>query len=203
MFLFDNKKRGWGVFAVTFIINIVCKKYFFTENFGLIDYPARNNFLYDFVFFSAGGLIYLYKYEIEKLLEKRIPLFCIFAVIMTILYYFLPNSDILFTLEMVLVFSLWLMIAISKKNSFLLDNKLTRFISKISMEMYLSHMIVFRLVDKFCVTRWVKAGYISYVITVIIVIVGTVLFTAILNKIIAIIEEKANCITNNTMKDNN
>ena len=51
VFLLDNKKRAWFVFEVSFILNILCKNYFFTENFGLINYSARNNFLYDFVYF--------------------------------------------------------------------------------------------------------------------------------------------------------
>ena len=56
--LIENKRRAWMAFAVSLIYNFVCANYFEV---------GRSNILYSACFFLAGGLIYLYREEIEKL----------------------------------------------------------------------------------------------------------------------------------------
>lgn len=56
--LIENKKRAWVSFAVSLMYNFVCANYFDV---------GRSNILYSACFFLAGGLIYLYREEIEKL----------------------------------------------------------------------------------------------------------------------------------------
>ena len=102
VFLFDNKKRGWIVLIVSLILNILCKKYFFTEAFGLVAYPYRHNFLYDFVYFSAGGIIYLYRNEISLIISKFKIISILVTIICTLAYFFIPRNDYLFTIEMLL-----------------------------------------------------------------------------------------------------
>lgn len=188
VFLFDNKKRGWIVFAITFIINILCQKYFFSETFLGIDYPNRHNFLYDMVYFSIGGLIYLYREEIEKYLIKEFVLF--FAIIVTLLYFILPYRDVLFTVEMLTIFASWLIFAIIDSNNIFLDNRITKFISYLSLEMYLSHMIIFRIVEKIGLTRVFNNSYLSYAFCSFLVITGVILFSFLAKKLLIIVKNK-------------
>lgn len=56
--LIENKKRAWIAFTISLIYNFVCTQYF---DIG------RTNILYSGCFFLAGGLIFLYRDEIEKI----------------------------------------------------------------------------------------------------------------------------------------
>ena len=68
-----------------------------------------------------------------------------------------------------------------------LNNRFTEFISKISMEMYLAHMIVFRILEKLNLTKIFSNNYLSYIITSALVIIGVIcgaiIFNVILKKI--------------------
>lgn len=69
----------------------------------------------------------------------------------------------------------------------LLSNKFTKFISGISLEMYLAHMVLFRLVEKLHINQFIKNIMWSYLLTCVLVIVllviGIVLYRRIENRI--------------------
>lgn len=197
VFLFDNKKRGWGVFIISLILNILCKEYFFTESFGLINYSARSNFLYDFVYFAAGGIIYLYKDSIINFVSKNKIISMIVAIMFTVIYYFVPHNNIVFTIEMITIFSVWLCIAIGNCNNIILDNKVTKFISGISMEMYLSHMVIFRIIEKIHLTKLFRNNYISYIVTSCLVIIGVIILAVMFNKCLKFLKNRKENILNN------
>ncbi len=196
VFLFDNKKRGWIVFVISFIINLLCQRYFFSESFLNMEYPNRHNFLYDMVYFSIGGLIYLYREKIQIYMKKNI--FLLFLIIVTLLYFWLPYNDMLFTMEMLIVFATWLIFAILDDNNIILNNKITKFISSISMEMYLSHMIIFRIIEKLKLTQIFTNNYLSYIFCSVLVITGVILFSVILKKIIFVVKNKIISFKHNT-----
>ena len=52
-------------------------------------------------------------------------------------------------------------------------NKVVHFISSISMEMYLSHMVIFRVIEKLHLNTIVGNGVAQYIATVSVVVVGT------------------------------
>ena len=70
----------------------------------------------------------------------------------------------------------------------LLENRVTKFVSGISMEIYLSHMVVFRVIEKTGLNQMFGNGWIQYCITVCSVLVGTVLFAVVMKKLIIIAE---------------
>ena len=55
--LIQNKRRAWLAFAVSLLYTFACENYFGA---------GRQNILYSGCFFLAGGLIYLYKEQLEK-----------------------------------------------------------------------------------------------------------------------------------------
>lgn len=69
-----------------------------------------------------------------------------------------------------------------------LENAVTRFLGSISMELYLSHMMVFRIIEKSGIHQIVGNGWIQYIITVTIVLAGTVGFAVTARKILSLLE---------------
>lgn len=68
----------------------------------------------------------------------------------------------------------------------LLDNKLTNSFSKISMEFYLSHMFIFRVIEKTGLLYKFGNGWVGYLIISLLVIAGTICFAYIAQKVINI-----------------
>lgn len=177
--LLQSKRRAWMAFAISLIYNIVCTVYFDV---------GRNNILYSGCYFLAGGLIYLYRHELMNL-NRWIGLGA--AAISVVLYYILDGN----TAGCLLISVCWLSFAIicaggTARKSYLLENRFTNFISGISMEIYLSHMVIFRVVEKLSLNRIIGNGWIQYIFTVVIVLLGTVLFAAVMQKLIELAEKK-------------
>lgn len=72
----------------------------------------------------------------------------------------------------------------------MLQNPFTKFISGISMEIYLSHMVMFRVIEKLHLTHLLGNGWLSYIITAIGTIVAAVMFSVACKQIIVFIESK-------------
>lgn len=174
--LLQNKRRAWIAFAASLIYNFVCTGYFDV---------GRSNILYSGCYFMAGGLIYLYRYELLKL-NRWIGLGA--AVAAAALYYILGGN----TAGCLLVSVCWLSYAIicGGAENHLLENKFTNFISGISMEIYLSHMVIFRIVEKLHLNRMIGNGWVQYLVTVGTVLLGTILFAALMQKWIGCAEKK-------------
>lgn len=58
------------------------------------------------------------------------------------------------------------------------------------MEIYLSHMVLFRLVEKMGLNRMFGNGWLQYLITSALVICGAMVFSYVLQKIIKLVEKK-------------
>lgn len=109
------------------------------------------------------------------------------------LYYVLGGN----TVGCLLISVCWLSYAIICEGksitpkSYLLANKLTKFVSGISMEIYLSHMVIFRIIEKLGLNQIIGNGWIQYIVTVVIVLLGTILFAAVMQKLIGLAEKKS------------
>lgn len=173
--LIENKRRAWIVFAIACIWHFVAANYFELD---------RMNILFSGCFFVVGGLVYLYRKQIEKI--NRWILLALFIALIAV--FFTLNKSYWVIMS---IFGILLMYAVSVKNSkfTILDNKVFKFISGISMEVYLSHMVIFRLVEKLGLTTRFGKGTVQYIITVVLVLVGSIIFAVILKKIIEIVEK--------------
>lgn len=167
--LIKNKKRAWIVFFLSLIFNYICSFYFDT---------GRTNILYSSCYLIAGGLIYLYRTNIRSLNQWVLLATVLFSVV---LYYLIGAN----TLTCLLVSSSLLIYAISNRGG-VLQNKFTAFISTISMEMYLSHMVIFRIVEKLGLHQVIGNDWLQYCLTLIIVLFGTVIFSIVAQKILHI-----------------
>ena len=70
-----------------------------------------------------------------------------------------------------------------KGNHTLLCNPVTRQLSAISMEIYLSHMVLFRVIEKFGMTHLVSSNVGSYFLTTLGTLLGTVVFAMVMRKL--------------------
>lgn len=68
----------------------------------------------------------------------------------------------------------------------MLQNRFTKFISSISMEIYLSHMVMYRVIEKIGLNTIIGDEYLQYIFTVIITVCGTVVFSVVLKTILKI-----------------
>lgn len=171
--LIKNKKRAWGVFIISLILNYVVDSYW-----GL----GRNNIVFSLCYFIAGGLVYLYRKEIEQFGQKYWWLF-LGGVVLSIVLYFVIDANTLTTLLVsvtMLIFSL----SYQWKHS----SKFTQFFSSISMEVYLSHMVVFRIIEKLGLNRMIGNNYLQYTITTVVTLCGAIVFSLVVKKGIEIIQ---------------
>ena len=170
--LIENKRRAWLAFAISLVYNFACTNYF-----GV----GRSNILYSGCFFLAGGLIYLYREKISKLNAWILIAFSCGAIA---LYYLIGEN----ALTCLIVSTFLLIYAIITRGG-VLENRVTKFFSNISMEIYLSHMMIFRIVEKIGLQRAIGNGWGQYLLTVLIVIAGTTAFAVIIGKVIKMTEK--------------
>lgn len=63
------------------------------------------------------------------------------------------------------------------------------------MEIYLSHMLIFRMIERIGLNTMVGNGWLQYVVTVVLVLGGTVLFSVIMQKVLGLIMSRISIIT--------
>lgn len=171
--LIENKRRAWLAFGISLIYNFVCATYFDV---------GRANIMYSACFFLAGGLIYLHK---EKIACINKWLVLGFVWLSVVLYYIIGS----YSMICLLISSLLLVFAILSEEG-LLQNKVTKFFSGISMEIYLSHMFIFRIIQKLKINTILGNGWIQYIVTVVVVIIGASVFAIVIKHIFNYISNK-------------
>lgn len=123
----------------------------------------------------AGGMIYLYRDKLKSEGVKQ-SLVLVLCILLTVIFFAFPQLRSsrfhLLVSEMVL-FGSWLIYALGSKD-FILNNRIVRFLSGISMEIYLCHMVVFRIVEKAHIERFITDCDTLYILTCILVIIGAV-----------------------------
>lgn len=164
----NSKKSGWVFFAVSLLMNFVV-----ASIYGI----GRENIIYSLPFFVAGGLIYLYGGKVKNW-HFYLPL----VILSIFIYYFIGG-----VYSCLLVSVAFLLLGISIGGGY---SKIVSFISGISMEIYLSHMVVFRLVEKMGLNRMFGNGWLQYLITCALVICGAMVFSYVLQKIIKLVEKR-------------
>jgi len=175
-YLLSDKRRVWIAFAAGYGLNRVCQIYFVAD---------RKSFIYCFFYFVIGGLIYLYRRELTNFFINKKILNLGIMLIGFLLYCMFGRQ----TWILGLLFGSITIYGITYP-SLVLNNPMTQYLSRISMEVYLCHMIIFRIVEKMGVVRILGDTLLSYLIVSGATIAGAVLFSIILRKAIQIIPGK-------------
>lgn len=181
-FLLGNKKRAWGVTAAALVFNYLCGSYF---NAG------RTNIIYDAIYFIAGGLIFLYRKELAEFAVKSKVIAGAILLIATVAYFALGAS----TLTMLLFCVAALVYTLGCKGGVLV-NPIAKFLGGICFEIYLCHMIIYRVLEKLHLIHLFGNDLLAYIFTAVAVICGSVVFSVcakwFLNKIETFVKEKVN-----------
>ena len=182
--LIASKRRAWLAFAASIAFSMMCRYYFF-DSAHMLNFDYRGNIVYTAPYFFAGGLIFLYKDSISKLLVKfkyLVLLLCIGAAAIFIW----QGSRLWTALPMFALFTIYAL----REKSPLLENKLTSFLSGISMEIYLCHMMFFRLLEKVGLTKIFANDLLSYIVSAAASLTLAIAFSFAFNKILKVVESK-------------
>ena len=182
-FLLGNKKRTWGVVAAALVFNYLCGSYFNAD---------RTNIVYDAVYFIAGGLIFLYRKELAEFSQKHKVVAGAILLVATVAYFALGSTTVtmLFFCVAALVYTL------GCNRGGVLVNPVAKFLGDICFEIYLCHMVIYRVLEKMHLVHLFGNGLLAYIFTAVAVICGSVVFSVcakwFLNKIESIVKEKVN-----------
>ena len=181
-FLIGNKKRAWCVAAVAIVFNWLCDIYF---NAG------RNNIVYDAIYFVVGGLVFLYRKEVYEFSKKHKVAIGMLLLISTVAYFIFGYS----TFTMLLFCVTMLVYAIGCSGGGLV-NPVAKFLGGISFEIYLCHMVIYRVLEKLHLIHLFGNGVVAYIFTAIAVICGAIIFSVcakwFLNRVEIFLKEKMN-----------
>lgn len=181
VYMIWTKKRAWFFFVIGLVFCYLCQFCFVADGRAV-----SCNILRWLCYFIAGGLIYLYRDRIKDIISAHRIIWLLAVLILSVVWFVSPHEIMGFNISAIkdtAVFSLWLCYAISVESK-ILNNKINRFISDVSFEIYLSHMFVFRIFEKLRLIHLTKSDIISYVITVLFVILGTTLFAYVVKKLL-------------------
>lgn len=188
-FLMRSKKNAWLTFVVCVFYNLSEQLYFLDSSHVVEGYQSHTNFLFCSMFFCTGGLIYLYRSEFMAYVKKYRCGYLLVILLMTIAsFYAWPQiSSLVEPFVCLIVFCLWVIYAISVE-SIVLNNKCVTFISGISLEIYLCHMFVYRILEKMHILYIFGRGYLAYVSMVFMTLFGSICVSLLSQKGIAKIE---------------
>lgn len=179
-FLIGNKKRAWLSTIIALIFNLVCSNYFDV---------GRNNIVYDAIYFMTGGLIFLYRKELSDFANRYKEISAGILLISIVIYYWMGRSTytILFFCGATLIYIL------GCKTKGLLINTIVKYLGNICFEIYLSHMIIYRGLEKLHLVHFLENEYLMYLFTSLMVILGSIIFSIcvrwFLNKIEVLLKE--------------
>lgn len=186
-----TKKRAWISLILSLWINYICEVYFFGERFVNALFTPRHSFLYCLPLFVGGAIIYLYRDVFRKICLKYRYVCLGICSIYTVVWYMLPMKYEVqqgFLLTFILFF-LWLSYFVGA-DSKIMDNKIMNYFSGVSMEMYLAHMVVFRVLEKAGILDVFGSNWSSYLIVCVAVVIGLVSFIGAYRTFIRIIEKR-------------
>ncbi len=170
--LIENKRRAWLCFAGSVIFSILCAVYFF-DSTHVHTFDRRANILYSAPYFLAGGLIFKYKDGLAPLVNRFKAVFLLLTAGAAALFFW-QGAKLWTMLPLFAAITVYAL----RDNSPVLDNRLMRFFSGISMEIYLCHMLFFRVVQKIGLSHLFDSTLLSYLFTVILTLSLATAFSA-------------------------
>ena len=195
-FLIGNKKRAWEVAVVALVFNLLCGTYFF-DGYHIVDafsvgFTPRLNIVYDAIYFIAGGLIFLYRKELAEFTSKHKNIAGAILLIATVAYFAVGGN----TLTMLFFCVVALIYTLGCRTGGVLVNPAAKFLGGICFEIYLCHMVIYRVLEKLHLVHLFGNGLLAYIFTAVAVICGSVVFSVcakwFLNKIETFLKERVN-----------
>ena len=178
VFMIDNKRRAWKSLIITLVFVAIAITYFYTPQF-ISESPGRKNIIFCAPLFIVGGIMYLYRKNIVFIVSKYVWLVLSICFAYTILYFIIPTNGFVHYLVELILFALWLFYAIGSKDIFL-NNSIVRYLSSISMEIYLAHMVIYRIIERIHIENIISQPDLYYISMCILVLLGVIVFAHIM-----------------------
>ncbi len=178
--LMKTKRRAWVSFALSLWVVVCLDQHFFSPYFVTESFTPRHSFLYVLPLFILGGIIYLYRDDIARVCEGRRASALALCLVATVLWYAIPSTaGGVFYLKSLVLFGLWLSYAIGDDSKFLSCRPM-RYLSSISMELYLAQMLSFRVVQRahllYLFGNRGATGWLSYAVASCLTVAGLIVF---------------------------
>lgn len=175
IFLIDNKKRAWIILTIVILLNFLCV-YYYSSPTLVVKEISRLNFIFDIPYFIIGGILYLYRNDI-RLLGKYKTIFGLFTICISIVFFLIKIESyyIYFFVEMFFFICLMIYSIIESSDRSILNNKFMNFISNISMEIYLCHMLCFRIIERICFNISLNANH-KYILILVLTLLSSICF---------------------------
>lgn len=163
--------------AVAIVFHFIGRFYFFKEPF--VDFEVgRHNMIFSMPYFLVGGIIYLYRNELKTVGEQFHRLLFLICMVASIFEFLKPEFIDEF-MYLIVLFGLWMVYTISGERKWL-SNKVTKYLSGISMELYLSHMVLFRFTEKLGLDALTDNPNVNYLICTFVTLGITICFCHVL-----------------------
>lgn len=187
--LLKNKKRAWMAFAGSIVIMLLMGNLFLTEKFVRTPYINHTNFLFSLPFFLSGCLLSIYQEQISAYIIRHEKIMSVLCAVITATL--LLTGDEYLGINVV-IYKYWLLGLIwvgfsMGMNNILFTNKIIKLISKYSMEMYLSHLIIRKALGFLHLSYLLGDNIIIYLLEFLILICGTLCFSVIVDTFLKIV----------------
>ncbi|MCI8527549.1 MAG: acyltransferase [Lachnospiraceae bacterium] len=176
--LLSHKMRAWFSFGIAFLFHFLCKYYFKTDSI---------NICYSGVYFMAGGLIYLYRIPLEKAVGRYRWIFLSMCLAggaaAFVIGISMPVMLILFSFMVICTLGGKDQLGgVSEGKAKLLESRVAKLIGGFSMEIYLSHMLVFRVVERLGLLHMFSIDWLNYATVSCVVVSGSLVFSIVMKK---------------------
>lgn len=189
--LMKTKKRMWISLVISLIWVFAVENYFAPVK-GT--FAGKRNILMASPFFVSGGLLFLYKEQIFfffRMKSARI-VFAVLLVSYTIFFFMFPEYR--FSHSNLIMYVMWIVFAMIDSKFYgettLLKNKVVFFLNGISMELYLCHLMFFRIIEKIHLEKFVSNHDILYCLSLFLTIIASILFSLVYKKLEHRLKEK-------------
>ena len=183
VFLIGTKKRAWISMGVTIILHYLTQIYFLDTTHVVESFRNNANIIFSAMFFLAGGVLYLYRNTIKEMIKYKWIIMIAMAGIL-VLYYTIAQSNYLLLIIFTLLAALGIMGSRKGIGKCLFQNRFICFIAGISMEIYLCHMFVYRLLEKLKVLHSTGNEIVNYCIVCVATIGGAVIIAIAWKKVL-------------------
>lgn len=181
-FLIDNPQKGMVVLIVSLVFAYIAMDYFSQPQF-VVRPVKQYNIIYCAPYFITGGLIYLLREKLSTAISKHTTAFLILSIVATVLRLAVKMPMVAGYYADLLLFAIWLVYAIGS-HGVILNNKLVAYLSEISLEIYLCHMMFYRVVEKMGIERYIDNADALYIVSFLLTLAGAVIFAHVIKYVI-------------------
>lgn len=175
-YLLSDKRRAWLGMGVFMLLSYLAASYF---------HRSRISFAVCGQYFMAGGMMYLYRDALCRFVNRFWYLVVLALVGAAVVYCLV--ADGLLTMLAFGVLAVLLGLRTPKHKLTLLINPVTKKLSELSLEIYLSHMVIFSLLRKLKLTHLTPWEGLNYALTVTLTLAGAIVFSIILTKLLNLV----------------